>query len=186
MSVEQFIKQIAAGQTSDATETLTNVLSNLAFEALDNKKQEVAHNIFNFPVVEEETLTELDKSTLSNYITKSAGSYGYNMRTGELKKAAKRLSGSFTAQKKIIAKQGQTNEEALSEASLTAGKRLVHKVGEGIHTAKVYHDKDYNEYQAHFYKNGKHMGEGPVSYHDDKEDAINSVNAGLEHMNSKN
>jgi len=129
MSVEQFIKQIAAGQTSDATETLTNVLSNLAFEALDNKKQEVAHNIFNSPVVEEETL---------------------------------------------------------SEASLTAGKRLVHKVGEGIHTAKVYHDKDYNEYQAHFYKNGKHMGEGPVSYHDDKEDAINSANAGLEHMNSKN
>ena len=61
--------------------------------------------------------------------------------------------------------------EQVDEASLTAGKRLISKHGEGSHTARVYKDTEYNEYQVHHYKDGKHMGEGPVSYHDDKEDA---------------
>lgn len=69
------------------------------------------------------------------------------------------------------------------EESLTAGKRLISKHGSGEHTAKVYKDTEYDEYQVHFYKNGKHMGEGPVSYHDDKEDAQATAAHALKKMN---
>lgn len=69
------------------------------------------------------------------------------------------------------------------EESLTAGKRLISKHGSGEHTAKVYKDTEYDEYQVHFYKNGKHMGEGPVSYHDDKDDAQATATHALKKMN---
>jgi hypothetical protein len=69
--------------------------------------------------------------------------------------------------------------EHIDEASLTAGKRLISKHGEGNHTVRVYKDTEYNEYQVHHYKDGKHMGEGPVSYHSDKEDAESTAKASL-------
>jgi len=69
--------------------------------------------------------------------------------------------------------------EHVDEASLTTGKRLISKHGEGSHTARVYKDTEYNEYQVHHYKDGKHMGEGPVSYHSDKEDAENTAKMSL-------
>lgn len=56
--------------------------------------------------------------------------------------------------------------------SPTLGTRLIKKYGEEAHRAEVRHNKEYDEYQVHHYEDGKHMGEGPVSYHgDDKEDA---------------
>jgi hypothetical protein len=67
----------------------------------------------------------------------------------------------------------------IDEESLTAGKRLISKHGEGSHTVKVYKDTEYNEYQVHHYKDGKHMGEGPISYHDDKEDAEDTAKMSL-------
>lgn len=70
----------------------------------------------------------------------------------------------------------------VSEESLTAGKRLISKHGEGAHTTRVYKDAEYNEYQVHHYKDGKHMGEGPVSYHSDKEDAESTAKASLKQM----
>lgn len=65
------------------------------------------------------------------------------------------------------------------------GKRLISKHGEGVHTAKVYKDSEYGEYQVHFFKDGKHMGEGPVSYHDDKEDAQKTADHALKKMNEE-
>lgn len=64
-------------------------------------------------------------------------------------------------------------KENLNEAqSPTAGTRLVKKYGSDEHRAEVRYNPDYQEYQVHHYKDGKHMGEGPVSYHgDDKQDA---------------
>jgi len=67
----------------------------------------------------------------------------------------------------------------IDEESLTAGKRLISKHGEGSHTVRVYKDTEYNEYQVHHYKDGKHMGEGPISYHDDKEDAEDTAKMSL-------
>ena len=76
-----------------------------------------------------------------------------------------------TKMAKFAKNESMEEIEQVDEASLTAGKRLISKHGEGSHTARVYKDTEYNEYQVHHYKDGKHMGEGPVSYHDDKEDA---------------
>jgi len=60
-------------------------------------------------------------------------------------------------------------EYELEEAkSLTAGMKLIstHKSeSDDGREAKVYHDHEWDDYQVHHYKNGKHLGEGPVSYH---------------------
>lgn len=130
MDTINFINQVASGDSAAAKETINDLISKAAFEALDLKKKEIAGTVFNSsePVVE---------------------------------------------------------EEYVAENSLTAGKRLVYKFGTGTHTARIYHDKDVNEYQVHMYKDGKHMGEDPVSYHDDKDDAKNTAFASIKHMNDK-
>lgn len=64
-------------------------------------------------------------------------------------------------------------------------KRLIHHEQGDTYSAKVYRDPEYNEYQVHFFKHGKHMGEGPVSYHDDKEDAISTSKSALKQMHAK-
>jgi hypothetical protein len=58
------------------------------------------------------------------------------------------------------------------EASPTAGTRKIASYGDHAHTAEVRYNPEYQEYQVHHYKAGKHQGEGPVSYHyEDKADA---------------
>ena len=75
--------------------------------------------------------------------------------------------------------------------SLTKGMKLVSKHGEGTHTAKVYYHPDWEEHQVHYYKDGKHMGEGPVSYHsgngkkEDKKEAQESAEHGVKLLNAK-
>lgn len=55
--------------------------------------------------------------------------------------------------------------EAKAESPI-AGTRLISKhEGKDGHHAEVRFNKDYDDYQVHHYNNGKHMGEGPVSYH---------------------
>lgn len=46
MSTSTFIDQLAAGQAADAKETLSNLLSARAFEALDARKQELGATLF--------------------------------------------------------------------------------------------------------------------------------------------
>ncbi len=80
-------------------------------------------------------------------------------------------------------------EVEISEAreSFTKGTRKIKSYAQGDYHAEVRHNPDWQEYQVHFYKNGKHMGEGPVSYHgEDKEDAHDSAKAGLEFLNKRN
>lgn len=134
-----------------------------------------------------EQVDEISKGTLGSYISKSAdkarehGFYGGVAFTkGKLgqsdyhaKKELKRTTGINKALGRL------TKEEALDEA-----KKLISKHGEDQPiSAKVYKDTEWNEYQVHFFKDGKHMGEGPVSYHDDKEDAQNTADHALEKMN---
>jgi hypothetical protein len=42
----QFIDQLAAGESSSAKETLENLISTKAFEALDGYKKEISSSIF--------------------------------------------------------------------------------------------------------------------------------------------
>jgi hypothetical protein len=46
MSTSIFIEQLAAGHAADAKETLSNLLSARAFEALDARKQELGATLF--------------------------------------------------------------------------------------------------------------------------------------------
>lgn len=90
-----------------------------------------------------------------------------------------------------IAKKIKANEDIadlmaeIDADYLEEAKRLISSHGTGEHTAKVYKDPEYNEYQVHFFKGGKHMGEGPVSYHDDKSDAQSTAEHETKRMNSK-
>jgi len=46
MTTETFINQLASGQAADAKETLADLLSARAFEALDARKQEISTALF--------------------------------------------------------------------------------------------------------------------------------------------
>jgi hypothetical protein len=83
----------------------------------------------------------------------------------------------------ILKKLRKEDVETLEEA-----KRIVHKyepTHEKGHTAKVYRDPENNEYQVHFFKHGKSLGEGPVHYTDDKDDAIGTAKLQTDKLNSK-
>jgi hypothetical protein len=53
MSTKTFIDQLAAGHAADAKETLSDLLSARAFEALDARKQELGATLFGGQVEEE-------------------------------------------------------------------------------------------------------------------------------------
>jgi hypothetical protein len=46
MDAQVFIQKVAAGEAGDAKDTLTDMLSSKAFEALDARKQEIARTIY--------------------------------------------------------------------------------------------------------------------------------------------
>ena len=94
MSTTQFIDELAAGNASGAKDILNDMLSARAFEALEGRKIEIAQNIFNGSVQEEqlnledysleeleefmvseefEQLDELSKTTLGSYVNKASG-----------------------------------------------------------------------------------------------------------------
>jgi hypothetical protein len=52
MSTTTFIEQLVAGQAADAKETLSDLLSARAFEALDSRKQELGATLFGGQVEE--------------------------------------------------------------------------------------------------------------------------------------
>jgi peptidoglycan hydrolase-like protein with peptidoglycan-binding domain len=115
---------------------------------------------------------------------------------GTLKKPLRQLTPDEMPVSKVVrtGKQSSTaykikEEIEISEAreSFTKGTRKIKTYSHGDYHAEVRHNPDWQEYQVHFYKNGKHMGEGPVSYHgEDKEDAHDSAKAGLEFLNKRN
>ena len=148
-------------------------------------------------------LDELSKDTLHSYVHKSFAQGNELHRkiraTTDPKERAKlkaqlskRNTGVIRAAKKYTKEESSTwsfNEfvQTIEEArvSPTAGTRKVKTYGEGQkHHAEVRHNPEYNEYTVHHYKDGKHMGEGPISYHyDDKEDAHNTAKHEVERLN---
>ena len=47
MDVQDFINSVATGNSSEAKETLTDLLSSRAFDALSSRKIEIAQTLFN-------------------------------------------------------------------------------------------------------------------------------------------
>jgi hypothetical protein len=77
---------------------------------------------------------------------------------------------------------GKQVKEARQE-SPTKGTKKVASYGDQSRSAEVRYNPEYQEYSVHHYKNGSHMGEGPVSYHGgDKEDAHNTAKHSLKNM----
>lgn len=58
MDVQDFISSVATGNAAQAKETLNDLLSARAFEALEAKKIEIAKTLFNGPGEEEEQQPE--------------------------------------------------------------------------------------------------------------------------------
>jgi len=97
MSTTQFIDELAAGNASGAKDMLNDMLSARAFEALEGRKVEIAQNIFNGSVQEEEVeitqeefdqLDELSKNTLRSYLKSSKAEAGSQLRGDVSDKAA--------------------------------------------------------------------------------------------------
>jgi hypothetical protein len=74
MDVQDFINSVATGNAAEAKDTLNNLLSARAFEALETKKVEIAQTLFGGYQVEEEVeqIDELKKSTLGSYVKKAS------------------------------------------------------------------------------------------------------------------
>ena len=97
------------------------------------------------------------------------------------------LSASLVeAAKKVMVKKcdccGKAEKECecnkMNEESVLTGTRKITIFGDSTkgHSTQVRYNKDWNEYQVHHYWDGKHLGEGPVSYHgEDKEDAMSTA-----------
>ena len=49
MDTIDFINQVAAGDSAAAKETINDLISKAAFEALDQKKKDIASTVFNTP-----------------------------------------------------------------------------------------------------------------------------------------
>jgi hypothetical protein len=101
-----------------------------------------------------------------NYIQKNQG------------EAPKKKTYSYNEEAEIV--------EAKAESPIK-GTRLISKhEGKDGHHAEVRHNSEYNEFQVHHYENGKHMGEGPVSYHDTKADAKEAAEYEVKNYRPKN
>lgn len=183
MATIDFIKNLAVGDNIKAQDEINSVLSQMALDAVSSLKQEVAQNYFSGVQEESEQLEEK-----SGYSAKSAaagkdiGKKGKNF--AKIAKKAAEEYGSEESGKKvagaILKKLRKEDVETLDEA-----KRIIHKYEpeNAVHTAKVYRDPENDEYQVHFYKHGKHMGEGPVHYTDDKDDAVGTAKLQVDKLN---
>jgi hypothetical protein len=157
---------------------------------------------------EEVELDEISSDLATRYVEKSAPDRGFGdeqkARLSQTKRDNRQRYGNV-AREKIFAGKNKdketsvrvaaTNEEfeideAKKENPIT-GTRLVSKhEGQGGHHAEVRYNHGYDEYQVHHYENGKHMGEGPVSYHgsgkEGKEDATETAEYEVKNYRPKN
>lgn len=74
-NIQQFVDLVGQGDNVQAQETLNNILSNKAFEALEFIKKDIAANLFAEEAEEleedAEQLDELSNTTLGNYVQKA-------------------------------------------------------------------------------------------------------------------
>jgi len=85
MDTIDFINNVSVGNASEAKDTLTDMLSTRAFDALNARKIDIAQTLFNNDVVEEEVeltqeeydqLDELSKEKYQNYLSASKKEVG--------------------------------------------------------------------------------------------------------------
>jgi hypothetical protein len=62
MSTRDFIDQIVKGQNAEAQETINDVLSNLAFDAIEQRKKEIASTLFGGIEIDNQQETETEST----------------------------------------------------------------------------------------------------------------------------
>ena len=131
MSTSIFIEQLAAGHAADAKETLSNLLSAKAFEALDARKQELAASLFGgSPQQEEVEITQEEYDQLDE-ISKKTATSAYVARMG--REDDKSPDKAVKTMDRIYKKHGATG---VMRAATAADKKY------GIHSAD-YTKKDF-------------------------------------------
>jgi hypothetical protein len=97
METIDFINNVSVGNAAEAKDTLTDLLSTRAFDALNARKIDIAQTLFNNDVVEEEVeitqeefdqLDELSKNTLRSYLKGSKSEAESQLRGDVSDKAA--------------------------------------------------------------------------------------------------
>ena len=97
MDTIDFINNVSVGNASEAKDTLNDMLSTRAFDALNARKINIAQTLFNNDVVEEEVeltqeeydqLDEISKATLKGYLKGSKAEAGSQLRGDVSDKAA--------------------------------------------------------------------------------------------------
>ena len=147
-----------------------------------------------FTQLDEEQLDELSKKTLTSYmgaarkqVAHAKGVYGLRHKglaagkthsewDPERKSSSdKRLKGIGQAYIKTLSKEEFESLDEAKASAITGTRKIASFDGDHGHTAVVRHSKEYNEYQVHHYKDGKHIGAENISYHDTKADAIENA-----------
>lgn len=91
---------------------------------------------------------------------------------------------------KNVRKEEVELEEAKEESPIAGTRKISSHQGKDGHHAEVRYNKDWEEYSVHHYNDGKHMGEGPVSYHgsgkEGKSDATDTAEHTAKHYHVVN
>ena len=202
VEVQQLDEKLTPKQQKlDLHEPEKDELTAKDFEMLRNKKA----------VKEDaEELDELSKKTLGSYAKKAtdAGNTKSSMNlavTGQRayskgfgadgdtihpadRKANTRSAGVHGAITRLAKEETEIVEDS-EELNEALRKISEHGKGMGAYHAEVRYDPEYQEYQSHFYKDGEHMGEGPVGYHgsgkEGKKDAQDTAEHQVKKMNSR-
>jgi hypothetical protein len=131
MSTTQFIDELAAGNASGAKDMLNDMLSARAFEALEGRKVEIAQNIFNGSVQEEEVEITQEEFDQLDEISKKTATSAYVARMG--REDDKSPDKAVKTMDRIYKKHGATG---VMRAATAADKKY------GIHSAD-YTKKDF-------------------------------------------
>ena len=123
METKNFINSVSIGNAAEAKDTLNDMLSTRAFDALNARKINIAQTLFNNDVVEEEVeltqeeydqLDELSKATLKGYLK---GSRAENQ--GSLGS-----SGHMSDKARSLGRTDQDKEDSRYEGAKLAKRKL--------------------------------------------------------------
>jgi hypothetical protein len=200
MSIKNFIDYTHQGDGVNSREALYAAIHDRVAEAINGKKIDIAQNLVG-QNEEVEDLDELSKGTLGSYVKaasynkqsadfgrgmkaqkqiSSNGEYDDNNRVGF--RSTKRAKGISKAVDRLA--KEEVNEAREDSPIKGTVKKATYE--QGAHKVEVRYDPEWSDYQVHSYKNGKHMGEGPVSYHgSDKQDAHDTAKSALAHLCKK-
>ena len=143
METKNFINSVSIGNAAEAKDTLNDMLSTRAFDALNARKINIAQTLFNNDVVEEEVelnledfsleelkefalseefeqLDELSKGTVRSYLKKSKEQEGGGLgrqgaTTNNNMGGADAFDKSYEGKKRAIAKLGGSNSVSASK-----------------------------------------------------------------------